>query len=107
MYRRRYSRAPTRSSNNLLFVALHESVIGTSRTYQDVRYLAALGGKADTAGDARTMAIYAYTPWRAREKNGAPKRPARHPAATELRPNNTSRTRPDAGCARTGSLPAS
>src|SRR5713226_1688494 len=38
---------------------------GTSQTYQDVRYLAAFGGKADTAGDGRTIGIYEYTPCRA------------------------------------------
>src|SRR6266849_6989997 len=55
---------------------MHESGNGTSRTYRAVRYLAAFGSKADTAGDGRTMAIDAYTPWRARaKKNGAPQRP--------------------------------
>src|SRR6266496_2448462 len=36
---------------------------GTSLTFQDVRYLAALGGKADTAGDGRAIAIDEHAPW--------------------------------------------
>src|SRR6266700_921215 len=55
------------------------SLAGTSLTYQDVRYLAAFGGKADTAGDARTMAIYAYTPWRARKKKRGAEAPRSSP----------------------------
>src|SRR6266699_2945631 len=57
--------------------------IGTSLTYQDVRYLAAFGGKADTAGDGRAIAIDEHAPWpTARKKRGAeaPRSPSR-PAA--------------------------
>ena len=55
------------------------SLAGTSLTYQDVRYLAAFGGKADTAGDGRAIAIDEHAPRPREKKRGAaaPRSPSR------------------------------
>jgi hypothetical protein len=45
-----------------LFAAVHMSLPGTFETSTDVRYTAAFGGKADSASDCQTIAIYEYTP---------------------------------------------
>src|SRR6266852_7582610 len=49
---------------------------GAGRETQTLPQLAVFGDKANTAGNGRTIAIYAYTRQRQLKKNGAPKRPA-------------------------------
>ena len=46
----------------MLFAALHESGRGTFRTYRDVCYLVAFGGKADISQRLPNKRNYEYAP---------------------------------------------